>query len=424
MVRILRLDSGPPLFYLLEKPFVSAAEALALPDAAARFLPFVAIAVLFAAVRSLPPGARLRFLWLAASSPLFLLYASEARAYGVLALGGFLLFRLAARDIPGLLSTALMAAVLPWTHYLGLFLVGSLLVGAVATRRWLAAAALGLGLAFFLPWVPVFLSQPKAATSWIRDRIAVSTTGILSGLGGGARVLPPFGQPLPEAIVWLACTAGAGLLVLLLFLRPTDTETRIGLFGVLLTLGGLLVVSVWRPIAVAGRSELAVLPIWLWLVARAGERSRTARQAAVAVIAIGIISNVLILGSPRAARPFAEVPARLEASARAGDLVVATSNFYLPARLAHDRGRLAGELRAFPADLADHPGWFRGELPSPGDYQHFAEELSRVGTGRNVFLLLDPPYWTPRLREILLSRGPLASPQRLPYGLLAVSPAR
>ncbi|HEY3122471.1 MAG TPA: hypothetical protein VGK70_00240, partial [Thermoanaerobaculia bacterium] len=88
MVRILRLDSGPPLFYLLEKPFVSAAEVLALPDAAARFLPFVAIAVLFAAGRSLPPGARLRFLWLAASSPLLLLYASEARAYGVLALGG------------------------------------------------------------------------------------------------------------------------------------------------------------------------------------------------------------------------------------------------------------------------------------------------------------------------------------------------
>jgi len=427
LVRVLRFDSGPPLFYLIEKPFVAAAESLALSDATDRLVSFLAIAALFFAARRLPAGARPRFLWLAASSPLLLLYSSEARAYGLLALLGFVLFRLAARDAPqaaGRAAIALVAAILSWTHYLGAVLAGSLLIGCLVVKRRRAAAAIGLGLVLFLPWVPVLLSQPAAAMSWIRDRVGVSAAGFLASLGGSVRVLPPFGRPLPEPVLWLACAAGLGLLVLLLFLRPMDADARLGLSAVLVTLGGIAAVSLWRPAAVAGRSEMAVLPIWLWLAARAGESSRGARRSVAAIAAIGIVSSLLILTSPRASRPLAEVPARLESSARAGDLVVATANFYLPALLARDRGRLGGHLRAFPADLENHPGWFRSEAPSENDYRQLAGEIARTAPGATVFLLLDPPYWTPRLRDALPARGAPARPETLSYGILVVSPAR
>src|SRR5215510_12338345 len=43
----LRSDSGPPLFYLLERPFVILAEAVGF-DPVARILPFLAILLLFA----------------------------------------------------------------------------------------------------------------------------------------------------------------------------------------------------------------------------------------------------------------------------------------------------------------------------------------------------------------------------------------
>ncbi len=426
-LRALRFDSGPPLFYLLEKPLVAAAEALALPDAVARLPSFLAVALLFTVARNPPAGIRRRFLWLVASSPLLLLYASEARAYGVIALLGFVLFRLAARDAPGpgtLAAIALATAALVWTHYLGVALALSLVAGALLVGRRAAAAALGLGLLSFLPWAPILLAQPAAATGWIRDSLGVSAGGFLAGLGGSVRVLPPFGRPLPEPILWLAGAVGLASLALFLLVRSADPDSRMGLCAVVLTLGGVLAASVWRPIAIAGRSEMAVLPIWLWLAARAAEKSPRARQAVVAMTVLGIVSSLLVLASPRTSRPYAEVPEGLEASSRAGDLVVATANFYLPAVLTRDRGLLAGRLRAFPADLETHPGWFRGELPSEQDYRRLGEEILGTGPNRAVFLLLDSPYWTPRLRQLLLARGPFHSYPLPPAGLWIASPRR
>lgn len=427
LIRALRYDSGPPLFYLLEKPFVAAAERLALADTAARLLPFLAVALLFAAVRALPRGgSRRRFLWLALSSPLLLCYGAEARAYAVLSLLGFVLFLLVARNGSGPRGAAviaLTAALALWTHYLAFLLVVSLLAAAMRERNRSSVLGLAAGLALFLPWAPVLLAQPESAIAWMREPVRVSAVGFLAALGGGARVPAPFAPAPPEPLLWLACAAGIAVLFLILAAAPADPPTRIGLAAVLLTLGGALAVSFWRPLAFAGRTEMAVLPIWLWLVARAGEESRALRRAAAVCCAIGAVSCLLILAAPRSPRPSAALLARLETEARAGDLVVATANFYLPALLTRDRGRLAAELRAFPADLANHPGWFRAQAPSDADYRRLAEDLERAGASRTVFLLLDPPYWTPRLREIVRARGPMPPPTVLPDGLLAVSPA-
>ena len=424
-MRALSFDSGPPLFYLLEKPFVAAAEGFSLSDSVARLLPYLALLLLFAGARSLPRGGpRRRFLLLAASSPFLLLYAAEARPYAVLALLGFALFLLCNDGVPGLRRTALIAlatALLLWTHYLAIFLVASLLVVAVVGRRRTSALGIGAGILLFLPWVPVLLTQPDAATSWMREPLRDSAVGFLAALGGGVRVPAPLGWPLPEPLFLLACAAGIALLASLLLLRPAQPQTRAGRAVVQLTLGGILAASLWRPVAFAGRSEMIVIPIWLWLLARAGDESRALRLAAGAAAALGAVASLLLLASPRPTRPDASLVARAQSEARNGDVVIATANLYLPTRLARDRGRLEAGLLALPADLADHPGWFLAQPPSETDYERLAGELARERPDRNVFLLLDTAFWTPRLAQLLAARGPVRTLARFPEALLLVS---
>jgi mannosyltransferase len=428
LLRALSFDSGPPLFYLLEKPFVAAAEGLGLSDSVARLLPFLAVFLLFAGARSLPRGGpRRRFLLLAASSPFLLLYAAEARAYAVVALFGFALFLLCNNGTPGPRRTALIAlttALLLWTHYLAIFLVASLLVVAFIQRRRMSALGIGAGILLFLPWVPVLLAQPDAATSWIREPVGNSAAGFLAALGGGIRVPAPLGWPLPGPLFLLACAAGIALLASLFLFRPAQPQTRAGRAVVLLTLGGILAASFWRPLAFAGRSEMVVVPIWLWLLAQSSEESRAVRLAGGAAAALGAVASLLLLVSPRPTLPYASLVARLEAHAHNGDVVIATANLYLPARLARDRGHLVAEVWAFPADLADHPGWFVARAPSEDDYRRLSRDLTLSRPDHEVFLVLDTPFWTPRLREILAARGPVRPLITLNGMMLVVSSGR
>ncbi len=407
---------------------MAAAERFRLSDGLTRLLPFLALLLLFAAARSLTRrDARRRFLLLAATSPFLLLYAAEARAYALLALLGLALFLLSTREPPrrrGIALIALTTALLLWTHYLALFLVASLLLVAVLQRRRESILGIGAGALLFLPWLPVLLAQPHAAMSWMRERESDSAIGFLAALGGGLRVPPPMGKPLSGPLFWLACAIGAALLVSLLLLRPSQPRDRAARAGVLLTLGGILAASLWRPVAFAGRSEMVILPIWFWLLARSSAESPAVRRGLGAAAAIAAASSLFVFFSPRPVLPFGGMVARVEALAREGDLVVATSNLYLPARLARDRGRLVADLRALPADLADHPGWFLPRLPSESDYRLLAEDIARIGPDRAVFLLLDQGFWTSNLQQILAGRGNLRSLGPFPRAMLLVSPGR
>jgi hypothetical protein len=257
---------------------------------------------------------------------------------------------------------------------------------------------------------------------WLRDRPVPTAYGFLADLGGSARLLPPFGFPLPGALLTVAEIAAVIFLVLLVIRLGSDPETRIGLAAVLLTLGGVFTASfVSQPIAVAGRTELAILPIWLWIAARAGETSRGARLAAAAVASIGIASSLLILAAPRPNRPFADVPDRLLAAAKRGDVAVGSGNFYLPLLLQRDRGRLAADLQSLPEDLAGHPGWFREQAPTESEYQALEARVGRAAPERSVFLLLDPPFWNARLKRMMAARGEFSA-ETLPYGILVSSP--
>jgi hypothetical protein len=165
---------------------------------------------------------------------------------------------------------------------------------------------------------------------------------------------------------------------------------------------------------------MAILPIWLWIAARSGETTRAARLAAIAVAAVGLSSSLLVLAAPRSNRPFADVPRRLLDSAAPGDLAVGSANFYLPLRLEKDRGRLASGLKAFPDDLATHPGWFLAKAPTEAEYRALEAEVAGAGAERSVFLLIDPPYWNRRLQAMIAARGE-ASVETLAYGIFVVS---
>jgi hypothetical protein len=290
-LRALRLDSGPPLFYALEKPFVAIGDALGSGGSAARILPFFTALALFAGARTLPSrGSRLRYIALCAASPLVAAYAAESRAYALLAAEGLALFLLSRRDPEGRQAFALLAvagAAALYTHYLAVFLVGVLFVLCLATGRRRSAAALGVSVALFLPWVPTLLRQPAAATLWMRESGTRSAVGFLSSLGGVGRIPDPLGGPLPAELVLVGSAIGVLLLVPTLLSGRTEPDAfRAGVLTTA-TLCAILFAGTIRPVDFAGRSEMVVLATWLWAVARAGDSSRLARAGAWAAEAVG-----------------------------------------------------------------------------------------------------------------------------------------
>lgn len=399
-------DSGPPLFYLLEKPFVLAAERLRLSDAAARVVPFLAAVGVFGGALALPSReARMRFTLLAAASPLLLLYSAEARAYAPLALLCFALFlcALVGRESPAVLvATATLSAAALYTHYLAILAVGSLVLVAAAEKRVRSAIAALAGAIPFLFWVPVLAGQPPEALAWTHERAGDVVFGALSALGGAGRVPAPLGPPLPDAIGRIGVVLGLLLAAGLALRWRKEEALRRALAFLVLFLGAALFAPGGSPIAFAGRTEVALLPVWLWAVALGADTSRFLRLMAVAAFAVAGISSALLLSSPRVERLPARALAALVEDARPGDVLFAGAHFYLPARLAADRGRLAMPVQAFPLDQATHPGWSVAARPRPEDYEA-VERALRSARGR-VFFQVPPSFGGP-LRRTLAGRG-------------------
>lgn len=401
LIDVLRLDSGPPLFYLLCRPFVLAAEHLHASDVLARLPSLAAGLAVFLAALALPErDARRRFLALAGFSPLLMLYAAEARPYALLGLEGLALFLLVLRAPPTrgrLAGAAALSAAALYTHYLAVFLVAALAVVALARGRRRPAAALLAGAVLFTPWLPVLGGQPAAATAWMREPLTGSVAGFLSALGGAGRLPSPFGAPLPA---WLAWAGGAvGLLALAgLASAPAESSARDAGAVSLVALLGILAAGAFRPIAFAGRSELAVLPIWLWGLAEAGSFNRLAQTAARAVAGVGALACALALaGLPREAPEYSDLASRLARDASAGDVVLVGGSFYLPARLAADRGALRSRLLGLPAALESHPGWFPAAMLDSAEVSRLAQETQALAPPARAWLLLPRLLATPQV---------------------------
>jgi hypothetical protein len=408
LIAVLANDSGPPLFYVLEKPLVCAGERLFSSDVVVRALPFAATLLLFAGAFALSTVvSKRRFLLLSAASPLLLLYAAEARAYALLALLGFSLFVLALvlPERPRLFTPILLlSAAILYTHYLGIFVVAALVIVAAAEKRRRSLLALIAGGATFAFWIPVMARQPRQAVAWMHERPVELVSGILSSLGGAGDIPSPFGPPLPIALIAAGTVMSLILAVSLAGQWRADVELRRGSAFLILFFGGVVFASMSRPVAFAGRTEMAILPVWIWMVARAGDRSRAARFASLAVVAVAAVSSAILL----AARREPEAPTRaldsIEQLARPGDVLFAGAHFYLPAHLAADRGRLEIPVHAFPLEQAEHPGWTVPRRPGSKDLEAVDRALDRAGASGRAFFLV-PPSYRMALAPVLARRG-------------------
>src|SRR5262245_43267952 len=404
----LRSDSGPPLFYLLERPFVILGEALGC-DPIARILPFLAILLVFVGVRSLPPPrARFLFVALVAVSPLFLVYAGEARAYGLLAASDFALFLLLFRARPTnarLVLSAVLVGCSLWTHYLAILFVAAAAIVLAARRRWSQVLAVAGGSLLFAPWIPVLASQPLEATAWMREPIRRSLIDLSSGFGGAGRIPGPLGGPLPAALVGFGALIGVALLAVIVVATRKQTELRDPLALVVLTAALVVVASLKRPIAFAGRTELVILPVWYWALALAASENRAVRGMVLGAIACALAASGWILFARRDVPEPSQAVTFIESIAQKEDLVIAGAAFYLPARLAHDRGELTAPVLALPEEIGRHPGWFLPESPKESDYQAIEADLARLSPGRRAFVLLHPVFRTARPSALPHARG-------------------
>jgi hypothetical protein len=414
IVTALQFDSGPAFFYFLIRPFTVAGELWAIPDSAVRALPFLAIALLVFGFRSLPRGeSRAWFVVLISTSVLLTYYSAEARAYALLALLDFALFLLLrsnGRTRGALLRAcviALCAAAALHTHYLALFFAAAAGLTALIERRWRDAAALAAGGVLFLPWLPVLLRQPAEATAWMRDSLPRSAAGFLSALGGVGRVPPAFGYPPPALLFWLAAAVGALTFALLLPAAKRDAEVRAGLLVSGIFLAAALTASLVRPVAFAGRTELAILPVWVWTLARAVPPARRLRAAAWACAFLGAVALATSLPTARYEPSGPRVAEALSGLARPSDLVVAGAAFYLPARLARDRRALAAPLQGFPQEVERHPGWFPLRAPPEEAYGQLEAALASRTPASRVWIAVHPLFATSRMRQVLGKRGTL-----------------
>jgi len=399
IVEALRRDSGPPAFYLVERA-VGAANAPASRAWKLRLASFAAALLLLPALLvSLPRRGRAMGAVLVSCFALVNLYAAEARAYALLALLGFLVFRL---------SQAGRESVVR---------LGALAVVALYARRWLSAAACAAALAAFAPWAPILAAQPPAALAWLREPPLATLEGFASALGGVGRIPLPFGASPPVALV--AAAAVLGLLLVVGVVRR-DAETRNALLLVLLVLGLAFAASVVRPLAFAGRSEMAALPVWIWALARASEDSRPLRRGAAAAAILGMAATLFVVLSPHRRDTPAAAVGRLGGMTRPGDEVVAGPYFYLAARLAADRGDLHASVQSLPAADAEHPGWFVARLPGAEEEREISRRMDALPAGAKLYLLLPPSHQTPGVMRTLFSRGTVREIVRQPDAVLLV----
>jgi hypothetical protein len=169
---------------------------------------------------------------------------------------------------------------------------------------------------------------------------------------------------------------------------------------------------------------MAILPVWIWTVARAAEKGRAVRVFAAAAALLGGVAFATALprvGEAPDATPV-RVSAVLERSTGPRDVVVAGTAFYLPLRLAKDRGALRASLDGFPSDLEHHPGWFEAKPAPDAAYAELDARLAKLADekGSRAWIVVHPLFKTPKLAQTLEERGSTETALSVPDALVLV----
>lgn len=391
LIAALRVDSGPPLPYLLVKFFTIFGLG---PLPASRLIAVAAGtgAVLLGALAARRAFGEEAGWWtgfVLALHPLAVAWSCEGRAYALLLLCaafGWERIEKLARTGTGAVGVALAVALACWSHGLGLLLALALTAAALTlprAARGRSVAAVAAGLATHLLWLPVALKQPPASIAWMTTAWrslpppsrAVAPVRLLSPLGDFRTALD-----LPGSPWWLEGAAAALVLALLVTswrARPTPWRTLIGFLLPPAALGTLAALGV--PAFYPGRGEAIYLLPFLMLVAVGASRSRLARVAGALLVAGAAAMSATAVARWAATPPSGEqrlATALREGMPSGGRVVI--GGFWrlgIAYHLGGDAGRFL--LVNVPASAAAHPGWYDpgSDRPSPGELDRLLEEL-------------------------------------------------
>jgi hypothetical protein len=402
LLAALRLDSGPPLPYLLVKlitligpPPLVAARAIAVTAGTGAVL-----LTARAAQRSFGTEAGWWAAALLALHPLAIAWSGEGRSYALLLLAAAWawerLERLASGE-GGSVGLGCAVALACWTHGLGMLLAAVFAIIALTLSRPARARALvaiAAGFACYLPWLPVAAHQPPAAIAWMAtfwrslgpwDRL-VAPVRLLSPLAGFAGFLD-----LPSPPIWVEVGAWVLLLVLLAAACRAAGPIHRPLIGLTLpaaTLGALATLGV--PAFYPGRGEVLYLVPWLVLVGAGARRSRPLRALA-AVVALGaaiVAANAIRQWAGRPPSPEQRLAADLRRHLPAGSTVV-IGGFWRLGLAYHLGGETSPyRLKNYPASAAAHPGWYdpSAERPAPGELDRLLSSARSQGQPTAVVL--------------------------------------
>lgn len=326
----LRLDSGPPLYYLIARfDDLGALRLLSLAFATAGF-----VALLL--WRSLGP-IRLVAAALLAVYPPAVIYAADARAYALCgALIGVAVLLVDAKR-PFAAAAALVVAA--YGHFLAVLFLPILLLRG---RRGVAAFAAAC--VAFVPGALLALSQPKEALAWQTAEHPLSALLSLSFVGNYPESLL---RTPPHIVVW---TIAAVTLVAL------ARAWRFAPYVLIPVAGAIVLAIAGRDVYTPLRFEsLIAVPLVLWL---ADSLSRWRRGVAVA-LAVALVAGAGFTLWRGGAAFYAEPQNRwvamvrtAEKIARRGEPLVVTGYYVLPAAVMLQRPFIA-----FPPEQLAHPGW-------------------------------------------------------------------
>lgn len=306
MFATLRLDSGPPLFYLLVRasaPFGFIT--LNVARAVSMLASIAALGVI--ATAPLRNTQRALVALLVALSPLHVYYATEARTYAWCAL----LFALAPvaadrwierADRRWLVVAAASILTGAYSHYYGVYLFPVLIAVALLTRSRAriveAFYATGVTAILWIPGLLLMRTQPQSAIAWMRiddpiERLTMVTSSFLRLGFDGRQTFDP-----PATLTMVRALSVATLLVALWYTRRSPRAVRFAAFIVVpiaaAIVAAMLGYTAYFPLRF--ESTLTVI-VALWFCIAMSEAPRAVTAATLTVaLSVAAIGTLSVLG--------------------------------------------------------------------------------------------------------------------------------
>ena len=438
----LRLDSGPPLHYLICHvlfEIVDWPEGSALGTFMVRLPSVLAFSMMPWVLWRWARGRGTVIFWATALTMTWLpmlYFATEARAYALLALVNAVLWLLGPDLVESggrrLVLFAVLAAALPMLHYTGLvsFCLLPTLALFIPRSKWRSfAAALAAAALPVLAWSPAILGAPSDSMKWVDTssgpgRPGVVSLEVLSPAGPFPALFESEASPIPTVLsvaVLIVMLAALVFGAVKTFRRRIQGNERLhSIIGQTIGLMPAVVLGclglVGWPVYFAGRTESMV---WLLLASLVGVSvlaiPRIARRACVSpYVAMGLVTIGLWMGG-LPSRPDAigvQVGRELAGALQPKDRVVVVGLWQLEIQhgLAEAVAYASGNFQTsvavetLPRSQADHPGWF--DLQAAADSMSLVQEAGDLrrqveAEGGRVWLV-----WSPALaldRKVLPS---------------------